>query len=204
VQTINTTRTTDAAPEDDLVDEIVEAFGAMRARGMRGIQGLHRGSMSVGHLQVLIRLRVGGSLPVSRLAETLGISAAGATGMVGRMEERGLVERVRDVDDRRVVLVRLTAKGDSVLEEIGNRGRASLRRVLARLDGSELRQLRNGLVAFQRAARELAEGEAGADEADDATAGPTAKRGRDGAAEPCDRAAGARGSEAPDVAEDPE
>ena len=65
-------------------------------------------------------------------------------------------------------------------------------------------QPRNRTQNRQRAARELAEGEAGADEADDATAGPTAKRGRDGAAEPCDRAAGATGSEAPDVAEDPE
>lgn len=173
MQTNNVTQSTASGrpgEKDALVDEVVEALGAVRARGMRGIQNLRRGSLSVGHLQVLVRLRMGGPLPVSRLAQFLGVSAAGATGMVGRMEERGLVERVRDERDRRVVLVRLAPHGRSVLDEISSRGRASLRRVLMRLDGDELTQLRNGLTAFHRAAREAAEDDAVAAADDEPTA----------------------------------
>ena len=44
---------------------------------------------------------------MSRLAELLDVSLSNATGIVDRMEERGLVERVRVPDDRRVVLVRI-------------------------------------------------------------------------------------------------
>lgn len=162
----------------------------MRGRGMRGLQSVHRGSLSVGHIQVLLRLQLGGPLPVSRLAEWLGVSAAGATGMVGRMEERGLVERSRDERDRRVVLVRLTTTGRELLDEIGSRGRASLRRVLLRMAGFELEQLHHGLVAFRRAAQELAEEEGGAD-------------GR-GADERNGRGPLGEGREAPDAVADPE
>lgn len=158
-----TNRSADERGKEALVEEVVEAFRSMRGRGMRGLQGVHRGTLSVGHLQVLLRLQLGGPLPVSRVAEWLGVSAAGATGMVGRMEERGLVERVRDEHDRRVVLVRLAPGGRKVLDEIGSRGRASLERVLLRLERIDLEQLRNGLVAFERAARRLAEEEGTAD-----------------------------------------
>lgn len=132
----------------------------MRARHVRAGHHDRRDALSAGHLQVLARLHMVGPMPVSRVAATLGVSAAAATGMIGRMEDRGLVRRARDESDRRVVLVRLTAKGRTVLADIDNRGRASLARVLARLDAEELAQLRNGLRALQRAMEELADEEA--------------------------------------------
>lgn len=152
--------------KDSLIDEVIEAFGAMRARRLRESDHRGRDAWRMGHLHVLARLQMVGPMPVSRVAEFLGVSAAAATGMVDRMEERGLVERTRDESDRRVVLVGLTSKGRTVLADIGNRGRASLARVLARLDAEELGQLRNGLRAFQRAAEELSDEEAVAEGAD--------------------------------------
>ena len=41
------------------------------------------------------------------LAESLDVSQASATGIVDRMEQRGLIERRRDDDDRRVIRVEL-------------------------------------------------------------------------------------------------
>ena len=54
---------------------------------------------------------------MSRLAEMLDVSMSNATGLVDRMEERGLVERVRVPDDRRVVLVRPTQAGLGLVDE---------------------------------------------------------------------------------------
>lgn len=200
-------KTRAAAREGDqgtLIDEVIEAFGAMRGRGMRGIQNVRRGSLSMGHLQVLVRLQLGGPVPVRQVAEWLGVSAAGATGMVGRMEERGLIERVRDEQDRRVVLVRLASGGRALLDEIGSRGRASLRRVLERLDPRELTGLRNGLLAFQRAARELAEDERADDETATPAEDPVKTGSRDAAARDGRRSTDATGPEAPDAAEGPD
>ena len=71
------------------------------------------------HLHVMWRLEESGELPMSRLAEFLDVSLSNATGLIDRMEERGLVERSRVSDDRRVVLVRLTAgRAQDVLDEI--------------------------------------------------------------------------------------
>ena len=65
-----------------------------------------KGSLSLIHLHVLTVLEADGPLPMSQLADTLDVSVASATGIVSRMEERGLVERQHDETDRRVVLVR--------------------------------------------------------------------------------------------------
>jgi DNA-binding MarR family transcriptional regulator len=48
---------------------------------------------------------------MSDIAETTGISSANLTGIVDRLEERELAERVRSAEDRRVVTVRITEFG---------------------------------------------------------------------------------------------
>ena len=62
--------------------------------------------VSMTHLHVLWMLEHHGELTMSRLADLLDVSLSNATGLIDRMEERGLVERDPRPDDRRVVLVR--------------------------------------------------------------------------------------------------
>ena len=50
-------------------------------------------------------------LPVGQLAERVGIAIPAASGVADRLEKGGYVERVRDLRDRRVVLLRPTDKG---------------------------------------------------------------------------------------------
>ena len=61
--------------------------------------------ISMTHFHVLTLLRHHDAMPMGRLAEILDASMSSATGIIDRMEERGLVERTRVPDDRRVVLV---------------------------------------------------------------------------------------------------
>lgn len=53
-------------------------------------------------------------LPMGRLAQTLGCDASNVTGLVDRLEERGLVERRPSRDDRRVKVIQLTPNGARV------------------------------------------------------------------------------------------
>ena len=55
---------------------------------------------------------------MGRLAEILDVSMSSATGIIDRMEERGLVERTRVPDDRRVVMVRPTAGRPRLVDEV--------------------------------------------------------------------------------------
>ena len=109
--------------------------------------------VSMTHLQVMWRLEESGELPMSRLAEFLDVSLSNATGLIDRMEERGLVERIRVSDDRRVVLVRLTPAGLGFLHEIQIIKDDLMKAILARLGDEQLDRLRVALRDFRSAIR---------------------------------------------------
>ena len=50
-------------------------------------------------------------LPMRRLADTLSCDASNVTGLVDRLESRGLVRRAPSPDDRRVKVIQLTPAG---------------------------------------------------------------------------------------------
>ena len=112
-----------------------------------------KGSLSLIHLHVLTVLEMGGPLPMSKLADTLDVSVASATGIVSRMEERSLVERQHDREDRRVVLVIPTETGLAVFRDMMEQRREHLGQLLGRLSDDELQAFLIGMRAV-RAARE--------------------------------------------------
>lgn len=136
----------------DILADLTAARNAGRGFGVRRLLGR---AVSMTHLHVLHILRTAGPMPVSEIARALDVSAAGATGIVSRMEERGLIERRRDAGDRRVVTIVLAPGGDAALAEIEGRGRDFMSQLLARLSLPELEQLGAGLRALGRAREEL-------------------------------------------------
>ncbi|OGP22973.1 MAG: hypothetical protein A2038_07380 [Deltaproteobacteria bacterium GWA2_57_13] len=60
---------------------------------------------------VLATIGYAGGLPFGEIGEKLMVTVSNLTGIVDRLEEKGLVVRDRDARDRRVVRVRLTEKG---------------------------------------------------------------------------------------------
>jgi len=60
---------------------------------------------------VLHLIEPGRPLPMSRLADTLSCDASNVTGLVDRLESRGLVERQTSAQDRRVKVLALTPAG---------------------------------------------------------------------------------------------
>jgi MarR family transcriptional regulator, 2-MHQ and catechol-resistance regulon repressor len=60
----------------------------------------------------------GASLSCSEIAERTLITKGGITGILDRLEARGLVKRIPSRDDRRSVLVRLSAKGVELLHKL--------------------------------------------------------------------------------------
>jgi DNA-binding MarR family transcriptional regulator len=89
---------------------------------------------------VLHLIEPGRPMPMRRLAETLSCDASNVTGLVDRLESRGLVRRRPSPEDRRVKVLDLTPNGARVRAQM-------LRRVtgrslpLARLSPDEQRAL---------------------------------------------------------------
>ena len=63
---------------------------------------------------VLRLMEPGAGVPMRRLVERLGCDASNVTGIVDRLEARGLVERTACPHDRRVRMVRLTRHGAEI------------------------------------------------------------------------------------------
>jgi MarR family 2-MHQ and catechol resistance regulon transcriptional repressor len=90
------------------------------------------------------------------------VSDASATGIVDRMEKRGLVERRHGTGDRRQVLVHATDAGARVFRDIGAERRTALSAVLTELSEDELAALLTGMRAIRTARqRVLARGPEG-------------------------------------------
>jgi DNA-binding MarR family transcriptional regulator len=135
-----------AAPERPSLDELL--MGAARALRRQWANGLGP-DLSPHDARALRVIGRHGPTRLGVVAEHLRIAPRSVTDVVDRLESRGLVERAADPADRRAMTVSLTATGQSVLADVdeararaaetffgvlGDRDRATLERVLARLD----------------------------------------------------------------------
>lgn len=83
------------------------------------------------HYQALLAIRAGPEegLSVGELADQMLLQPHSATGLVDRLAEAGLVERVRGDEDRRQVRVRATEEARALLASLAGSHRAELRRL---------------------------------------------------------------------------
>ena len=79
-------------------------------------------------------------LPMWRLAETLSCDASNVTGLVDRLEARGLVEREASTEDRRVKVLHLTTAGSRLRSSLLRRMTAQSH-PLSRLSARQQRAL---------------------------------------------------------------
>jgi DNA-binding MarR family transcriptional regulator len=140
------------ADRDAIIHEILDEMTNWEARDRMGIfRKWLQSQVSLVHLHVLTVIEADGPLPMSKLADALDVSVASATGIVDRMEQRGLVRRIHSKEDRRVVLVEKTEAGDDVFKSIGESRRAGLAHILSSLTEDELRGYLAGTRAIRRA-----------------------------------------------------
>ena len=129
-----------------LFREISEGVAALASRRRcAAARRIHHSGISLGHLQILWILQEHGPLPVSRLADWLGIGVPNVTGLLDRMEQRGLVERVRDTEDRRVVLARPSDLGRAAVAEHDGWQAELLTQLLAPLATEQLATVADGV-----------------------------------------------------------
>jgi DNA-binding MarR family transcriptional regulator len=93
-----------------------------------------------------------GPLTLGALANAEQVRPPTMTRLVGALEDRGLVTRQPDPDDRRVVRMVATAKGRRILEQGRDRRIAAIADDLAQLDASDLAAVAGALDAIERVA----------------------------------------------------
>ena len=96
----------------------MELFHAQRGRFMAVAQEF---DLAPQQMQTLKALGQRGPMPMSELAGTLQCDTSNVTGIVDRLEDRGLVVRAAAPHDRRVKLLELTDPGAELGRELGRR-----------------------------------------------------------------------------------
>ncbi len=97
-------------------DEVLDALKRiMRAVDMHSRRLLVQHGLSTPQLICLRELARGGPVPSGRLAEQVNLSPATLSGILDRLEARGFIRRVRQLDDKRRVMVELSAEGSALL-----------------------------------------------------------------------------------------
>jgi DNA-binding MarR family transcriptional regulator len=96
-----------------------------------------KGGLTAQNYQALLILRAcpaGERVTINDLAQQLLIRHNSAVGLVDRLASQGLVAREPAPEDGRKVYLRLTAKGDRVLERLAEVHREELRRIAPQLE----------------------------------------------------------------------
>ncbi|MFJ7934965.1 MarR family winged helix-turn-helix transcriptional regulator [Sporosarcina sp. NPDC096371] len=80
-----------------------------------------------------------GDMTIGDLSNRMFLAFSTTTDLVDRMEKNNLVKRVRDEQDRRVVRIHLLDEGERVIEEVIDKRRDYLDKVLADFDEQQVK-----------------------------------------------------------------
>lgn len=94
--------------------------------------------LTMPQLKVLLLLSAQGPSRVGALARALRVTLPTVTGVLDRLVEHGLVRRDDDPLDRRLVISRLTDRGQDVVDRLQEASRARLTRVFESLESDDL------------------------------------------------------------------
>jgi DNA-binding MarR family transcriptional regulator len=145
-----------SASTTDRAAEIIQALAPLLAHHRhRWAARCQAHGLSIVGFQVLALLEMHGDMPMTRLADELGVALPNATGIVGRLVERGIVARADDAQDRRRVLVSLTDAGHRLIGEMEEGRRERMSRMFTLMTDEQQRRLLQSVKDLHAAAMRL-------------------------------------------------
>jgi DNA-binding MarR family transcriptional regulator len=119
----------------------LEWLGPILVRGLKlltSVEALGQ-EFSFSQAMILQALTMQRESRMNDLARFLGLSKANASGLVDRLVKKGLIAREHGIEDRRVVFVRLTPKGQTVARGLAKVQRQGLAQMMRRIPEENLK-----------------------------------------------------------------
>ncbi|HEX5339875.1 MAG TPA: MarR family transcriptional regulator [Gammaproteobacteria bacterium] len=140
------------SPESDrLAQEILRALRRiMRSMDISSRQLISARGLSIPQLLCLQHLREFGPLTSGALAKAMSLSPPTITGILDRLELRGLLNRERRPEDKRRVLVALTPAGRTLANAAPSSLEKQLGHALAALSRNERTVIHDAVVRLER------------------------------------------------------
>lgn len=81
------------------------------------------------------------NLPIGDLAGSLQLSKSSTTQLIGRLSKNGLIQRISDKSDKRIIRLHLTGKGEKELVVLRTRIMNKMNRFLLKIPTKDLQEL---------------------------------------------------------------
>ena len=122
----------------ELIEEIIELQRHVdrdwRQYELEVWMRLHLG---MGQLKSLFFISNRGTTSLSKLAAALEVTPTNTTGIVDRLLEKELITRTESPDDRRVLLLRITPRGEQLVADLRQKRKERMYEIFSRLTDNE-------------------------------------------------------------------
>lgn len=123
-----------------------ELFQTLKARLSKGMEGT---GLTATQGMVMGNLHRKGRMKVSELSGILGLSNSTTSGILDRMENMGLIRRIRSEEDKRVVFVELNPERSCEHEEFHRRTEQTMQEVISKGTEEEIEIIIKGLTTLK-------------------------------------------------------
>ena len=105
----------------------------MKEFARRQVDELYKGKITLPQFLILEFLHHSGELKMTDLATFMHVTTAAITGIGDRLVRGGYLVRAYDSDDRRIIKVRLTAKGSELVRKVSEQRRHMVIKIFGKL-----------------------------------------------------------------------
>jgi len=116
-------------------------------------------NLTIPQMKCLCYISRHGKTNLSGLAAGIHVTPANVTGIIDRLVEQGLVDRIQDSGDRRVLWLSVTQKGESMLANLREGKAGRIRELLERLSYKELDIVSQAFDILAKAVNGMNEGD---------------------------------------------
>lgn len=103
----------------DAIDKVMESMANVQQKSQFFIDMITKQeTLNHNQIMLLFQLRLTGSLNITDISERFVVTPGAASSMCDKLEEAGLIERVRTKEDRRVVNIVITEHGNQRILDI--------------------------------------------------------------------------------------
>jgi DNA-binding MarR family transcriptional regulator len=152
-------RAADGEDHARLVRQVLD-LRADLVRSLRPARAWLDVDLTMSQVKVLFVLYSDGSASMGQLAASLGVTLSTVSGIVDRLVEHGVVQREENPHDRRLVVCRLTQRGDDTADRLYQAGQSQFADLLDDLAPAALRTVAEGLRILSEASHRQAAAEA--------------------------------------------
>ena len=133
--------------KSDLSLEVLGLFRLIFKSANKHFEAIEKSvGISGAQLWALSEIASSPDITVNRLAKVMSLHQSTTSNLIDKMEEKGLIERTRSEQDRRVVNVRPTEQGQSILNNAPGPFKGILPDALMRMDDKSLLDLKTNLM----------------------------------------------------------